>query len=376
MVIYMVAQYNKPRPVNWSPTLYYNDKIPFGTYIFYHQLNWLFPGSKVIKTNASIYNTVHDSTAMAGNYIIIAKTVNINKYDFGELVKYMKAGNSVFISCFKFNGFLADTLKLSPGFEQSNGNTRLSFTSNQLKQSNYFTFNTSLSNLYFNSFDTSRATVISKNNYGHSIYISFKFGKGTLYLCADPWILTNYSLLNNRRADYAAKALSYLPETQNVYWDEFQNGDIADDESPMRVFFSHPSLQWAYYLSLFGMIIFVLFEIKRRQRIIPVIEPLKNSTVDFVNVVGQVYYEKRNNANIAHKKILYLLEHLRGQYQLKTNKLDSEFVEKLRAKLGIDAPFVNELVNYIQFIGVQAYVSDRELIELNKLIENFYTQTS
>jgi len=28
-----------------------------------------------------------------------------------------------------------------------------------------------------------------------------------------------------------------------------------------------------------------------------------------------------------------------------------------------------------QFIGVQAYVSDRELIELNKLIENFYTQT-
>jgi hypothetical protein len=336
----------------------------------------LFPGSKVIKTNASVYNTFHDSTVMPGKYIIIAKTVNINKFDFDELVKYMKAGNSVFISCFKFNGFLADTLKLSPGFEQSNRNIRLSFTSNQLKQPNHFTFNTSLSNLYFNSFDTARATVISKNNYGHSIYISFKFGKGTLYLCADPWILTNYSLLNNRGADYAAKALSYLPETQNVYWDEFQNGDVADDESPMRVFFNHPSLQWAYYLSLFGMIVFVLFEIKRRQRIIPVIEPLKNSTVDFVNVVGQVYYEKRNNANIANKKILYLLEHLREQYQLKTNKLDREFVEKLMAKLGINSPFVNELVNYIQFIGVQTYVSDRELIELNKLIENFYTQTS
>jgi hypothetical protein len=27
--IYLVAEYNKPKPTNWSPTLFYGDKIPF-----------------------------------------------------------------------------------------------------------------------------------------------------------------------------------------------------------------------------------------------------------------------------------------------------------------------------------------------------------
>jgi hypothetical protein len=313
---------------------------------------------------------------MPGNYLIIAKTVNINKYDYNELLKYIKAGNSVFISCFDFNGFLADTLKLSQGYENSKERARLNLTNNGLKQQSNYLFNRSISNQYFSGFDTTRATVIGKNNYGHSTYLSFKFGKGHLYLCSNPGIFTNYSLLTNQGADYAAKALSYLPVAGNIYWDEFQNGDIPADESPMRVFFDHPSLQWAYYLSLSGIIIFVLFEIKRRQRIIPVIEPLRNSTLDFVNVVGQVYYEKRNNTNIAHKKILYLLAHLRDEYQLKTNKLDQEFIEKLTAKLGIESVFANELVDYIKYISNQQRVNDRELIELNKLIEKLYIQSA
>jgi len=376
MVIYMVAQYNKPTPVNWAPTLYYNDKIPFGTYILYHQLNQLFPGSNVIKTDASVYNTFRDTSTMPGNYIIIAKTVDINKDDFNELLKYIKAGNSVFISCFDFKGFLTDTLKLSQGYEISKENSKLNFTSDQLKQPSGYAFTRDITTQYFSSFDTAKATVIGKNNNGRSTYLSFKFGKGSLYLCANPSIFSNYSLLTKEGADYAAKALSYLPVTQNIYWDEFQNGDIPEDESPMRVFFNHPSLQWAWYLSLFGMLVFVIFEIKRRQRIIPVIEPLRNSTLDFVKVVGQVYYEKRNNTNIAHKKILYLFAHLRDEYQIKTNKLDNEFVEKLTAKLGIEAAFAREFVNFIQYISVQNYISDHELIELNKLIEKLYIQSA
>jgi len=35
LLIYLIAEYNKPVPINWNPTFYYNDKIPFGTYIVY-----------------------------------------------------------------------------------------------------------------------------------------------------------------------------------------------------------------------------------------------------------------------------------------------------------------------------------------------------
>jgi hypothetical protein len=43
--------------------------------------------------------------------------------------------------------------------------------------------------------------------------------------------------------------------------------------------------------------------------------------------------------------------------------------------MGLENEFANELVNYIRFISVQDHVSDRELIELNKLIEKLYTQS-
>jgi len=113
---------------------------------------------------------------------------------------------------------------------------------------------------------------------------------------------------------------------------------------------------------------------KRRQRIIPTIDPLKNTTVEFVNAVGQVYYEKRDNANIARKKIAYLLNYLREQYRLKTNALDTEFSETLAHKTGVDIAIAQQLVSQIAFMSGQARVSDKELIELNNLIEKFYKQ--
>ena len=291
------------------------------------------------------------------------------------MVNYIKAGNSVFMSTFNWSGMLADTLDIETRPEYEKKDVGINFTNPKLKQPNNYNFDRYINIQYFSSFDTVHATVLGKNELGQSNLLCFKYGKGSLYLCANPELFTNFGLLNNYGADYAEKALSYLPPQPNVYWDEFQNGDIAEDTSPMRVFFSNASLQWAYYISLFSLVIFVLYEMKRRQRIIPVIAPLQNSTVEFANVVGQVYYEQRNNMNIANKKVLYFLEHLRTQYYLKTNPLDAEFIERLSQKTGVAYSLAQELINHIHYISNQTHVNDHELIVLNQLIEQFYNQS-
>jgi hypothetical protein len=375
LIVYLVAQYNKPSPVNWQSTLAKNDKIPFGTYILHNQLNDLYPDADIINTNKSLYNVFHKDSVQEGNYIIIAKTINLNKFDFDELMKYIKAGNSVFMSAFDWRGYLADSLKIESRAEYAKKNVSLNFVNSKLKAPQNYVFNRDIANQYFSSIDTAKATVLAQNYAGHCTFASYSFGKGHLYLCATPAMFTNYSLLTKQGADFTGKALSYMPEAYNVYWDQFQNGDIPEDVSPLRVFFGNPSLQWAYYLSLFGILIFVFYEMKRRQRIIPIIEPLKNSTLDFVTVVGQVYYEKRDNANIAHKKAIYILEHIRGYYRLKTGKLDDEFTAMLTKKTGLDSGFITDLVHTLLFISAQHQVTDHELIRLNKLIEKFYSQT-
>ena len=374
LLVYVVIQYNKPKPVSWNPTLYHGDKIPFGTYVLYDRLNDMFPGATIINTNRSIYSTF-DDRLKPGNFIIIAKKIIVTKEDLGRLIKYIKAGNTVFMSTFSWSGQLNKELKIETGVEDTDEKKLINFTNPLLRQTKDYAFSNDISSQYFSHFDTVRATVISRNTAGDANYISYKFGKGTLLLCANPELFTNFSLLTPQGADYAQRALSYLPVKQNIYWDEYQNHDIMVDGSPVRVFLNNPSLQWAYYLSIFLLFIYILFELKRRQRVIPVIEPLKNSTVDFVNVVGRVYYEKRDNVDIAYKKILYLLNHLREKYQLKTNKLDSEFIDALTNKAGVAPTLASELVNYINYLEQQTKVNDHELIVLNQLIEKFYSQS-
>lgn len=373
IILYVVAEYNKPRPLDWRPTLSYNDKIPYGTYILYNELHQLFPGAKVTGTNGDFYDQFHGKTDSNTNYIIISGYLKSGKYDFKEMVNYLKAGNSIFIATNDY-GKLGDTLKIQTNTKP--GNTMgLNFTNPSLRQASNYVFSNGTADNYFSSFDTAKAIVLAKNQNGKSTLLQYKFGGGSLYLCANPELFTNYGLLNNRDgADFAAKALSYMPARPVIYWDHFQNGDFTEDTSPMRVFFSYPALLWAYYISLFGLVVFILYEMKRRQRIIPIIEPLKNTTVEFVTVVGQVYYEQRDNSNIAQKKILYFLEYLRNNYYLKTNLLDQEFIEKLAQKTGIELSLAEELVMHIHYLKGQR-VSDHELIQLNQLIEQFYIKS-
>jgi hypothetical protein len=375
LLIYLVAQFNRPNPVNWSTTLSYNDKIPYGTYVFYNRLKDLFPGAKVKHTTKSPYDVFTDGNLPGGNYIIIAQNATFSKIDFKQMVKYISAGNSVFISAFSFDGYISDSLKLETGVEYDKKNPTLNFTNPLIKQAAGYKFENNISAQYFSKFDTVKATSISQNQYGQSNYLRFKFGKGNLFLFANPQILTNYSLLKPGGDEYPAKALSYLPETENIYWDLYQNHDVFTDQSPMRVFFSNPGLQWAYYLSLASLLLFVLYEIKRRQRIIPVIEPLKNSTVEFVSVVGKVYYEQRDNSNIAAKKIVYFGEHLRNAFGLKTGSYNNEFVVNLTNKTGVDESLAKDLVAHINYLSHQSRITDHELIVLNQLIEKFYIQS-
>jgi hypothetical protein len=375
VLIYLIAQLNRPNPVNWATTLSYNDKIPYGTYVFYNRLKDIFPGAKVRYISKSPYDVFTDGNLLAGNYIIIAQNTAFSRIDLQAMLKYISAGNSVFISAFSFDSYISDSLKLETGVEYDKKKPTLNFTNPQLKKATGYKFDNNISAQYFSKFDTARATTISQNQYGQSNYLRFKFGKGNLFLFANPQILTNYSLLKPGGVEYSAKVLSYLPVTENIYWDLYQNHDVFIDQSPMRVFFNNPGLQWAYYLSLASLLLFVVYEIKRRQRIIPVIEPLKNATVEFVSVVGKVYYEQRDNRNIAAKKIMYFAEHLRSTFGLKTGDFNNEFLISFTNKTGVDESLAKELVGLINYLGQQSRVTDHELIVLNQLIEKFYIQS-
>jgi len=377
IVIYIAAQLNRPKAVDWKETFNSNDKIPYGTYILYHRLNDIFPNAQITALRQPVYNVLVDDSVKNASYIIICGGIEFSKPDYEQLIKYIKQGNDVFIAAVYMGALFNKNLHVTVqrNFSLLNDSVSVGFFSRYLNPKKQYSIGKGAGESYFNKFDTLRAVVLGETASHKANFLKYTFGNGSLYLASDPKFFSNYSLLKPDGAEYAATALSFIKGTKRLIWDEYYTQGDAGEQTLMRVFLKNPILQWAYYIAIFSLLLFVVFEIKRRQRVIPVIEPLPNSTLEFVTVVGQVYYEKRNNVNIAQKKILYLLADLRDEYQLKTNKLDDEFIDKLASKLGLDNDFAIELVNYIRFISVQDSVSDRELIELNKLIEQLYIQS-
>jgi hypothetical protein len=345
--------------------------------VLYSRLHDIFPGTRVQTYREPVYNVINDHDIQHGTYLIISNSVTINEYDFGKLTAFMKRGNDVFIAASDFGGYLEKELKIETDkqFTKNNASESVKFVNTSLDTTRSFGFDKPICDGYFSSIDTNKATVLAKNSHYHITYVKYNFGKGSLYLSVNPLLFTNYSVLQSQGADYAATALSYLKNDKTLLWDEFYTIGRDGEESLMRVFLRNGALQWAYYLSLCGLVAFVLYEMKRRQRIIPVIEPLRNSSVDFVNVVGQVYYEQRNNSNIAHKKAVYFLEHIRTKYHLKTSVLNEEFVIALSQKSGVEVDSLQKLLNQITIIRSGVYISDRDLISFNQNIEQFYIQS-
>lgn len=377
LVAYLVAQYYKPTPTNWTSTYLKEDKIPFGTYILFQEIHDLFPKTDVKVTRDPIYNSLKDSSFNNTNYLFISHSMEVDKLDFKELISFVEQGNNAFIAAFDFGNALRDTLKLEIGSSYNysvEGSTGVNFINPALKAKSDYTFGKQIAEQYFSQFDTSRVTVLGKNTDGKPNFIKYTFGKGSIYILPNPQLLTNYSLLNPRGADYAAKALSYLPASARLLWDEHNTRGNIDDSAILRVIFKNEPLRWAYYIAMAGLIIFVLFEMKRRQRIIPVIEPLKNSSLDFVKVVGKVYYQQRDNSDIARKKINYFLEHIRSTYGLKTGVLDDELKKALIIRSGVSSETIDQLFITINGINSNQHVDDHSLINLNKLIERFYKQ--
>lgn len=379
LAIYILTQYYRPKPVNWQVTLSKNDKIPFGTYVLYHRIQDIFPGMQVTYVRDVPYTTFTESKAKPGNYILIAQKHTIDEYDFKELQKYMLKGNNVFIAGFYFGTYFTDSLKLNVNSERKfnlDDKTPVRFVNPSLDTSKTYVFDKGIGEQYFSNFDSTKAVVLGINDKGHANFIKYSYGEGALYLIASPMFFTNYNLLKPQGAEYVAKTLSVLPIKQEIIWDEYSAlGAYNEGDSPLRVIFDHYPLRWAYFIALFSLLIFVLYEIKRRQRIIPIVKPLQNSSVEFVKTVGQVYYQQRNNSNIAQKKAAYFLEEIRSKYQLKSNKLDDDFSELLETKSGVDKKLIIELISQLLYIQSLKKVSDQQLIAFNYTIEQFQHQS-
>lgn len=373
--IYLFIEYNRPVAVNWSPTYQRSDKIPFGTYICYRELPKLFKRG-VYNSRQSLEETL--PKAEGANLLIISSKISLGNDDYQKLYTHIEKGNDVFLAASDFNQILLDSLHLQIRTRDvlfAKDSLQFHFLNKHLAPDRYYRFNRGIASQYFSKIDTLKATILGTNNKGEANFLRYHIGNGDLYLLASPDFFTNYALLTEEGAAYASKTLSYLNPNRPLIYDEYQLLGMAGERSLLRFIFSNASLKWSYYIMLACLILFVLFEIKRRQRIIPTEDPMANTSVEFIKVVSSVYFRQRDNSDIAQKKAQYLLHFIRAHYRIKTSDLNDEFLALLAERSGVTADVVQKIFEYMEAVHLGKQLSDQELTDFNNYVERFYNQS-
>lgn len=201
-------------------------------------------------------------------------------------------------------------------------------------------------------------------------------GQGHFYLCTAPLAFTNYYLLRPRSTAFAAAALAYLP-ARRTWWDEYQKQGPAGEQSLLRVVFAHEALRYAYYLTLAGGLLLALMAAQRRQRIIPTIKALPNTTLLFMRTVAGLYRQGSSHALIAEKKVGLFIDYLRTRFQETSPDFgDADFRERLSQKAGLPRPRVDELLRLVNFARTAPRMTDQQLLQLSRALGDFRREAS
>ena len=325
-------------------------------------------------------------SSLLKNYIIVNTSFEPGATDARALLDFVQKGNCAFIAAQVITGILADTLNLKikiGAFEEGFSSEDLGAKANKdslslmLLNTNlkfhgkkYWYRNGSVTG-YFASFDTLATTVLGENSSKQACFIKVKFGNGYFLISSTPLAYTNYNLLLADNSEYISSTLSYLP-VLDTYWDEYyKNYNVKEGSNQLSFITRQPPLYWAYYIALFGGIVYILFEAKRRQRIIPIVKPPKNSTVEFVSTIGRLYFQNGSHVDIASKSIYYFLEHIRAKYYLNTTVFDQAFILKLSERSGFDKLKLEQLFSLIQQFQNAQTASQKDLMELNRRMSEF-----
>ena len=373
IVLIMVLHYTE-KPLDWRMTFDYRHKAPYGCYVLEDILYELFDDSIVNNYKTPYFNPLIDN-AVNNNLFIVSNRFDPGEVEAEELFDFVESGNRVFISAKNIPGEFLEKLNLSLTTEimdtsfWAERKPKMNFFNPLLNKEEGYESPKSFMNVYFRTEESFRGKVLGYGSSGKLNFIECKWGEGKFFLHSQPLVFTNIRILY-RDSDYVRNALLYIPEGKLII-DNYYKPYRAVNNSPTKFVLSHASLRTAYYLLLFTLLVYMVFGSRRKQRAIPVFEPLKNTSADFIRTVSRLYFKSENHASIARKKSVYFKEFLRERYYITDISIEERDVALIHLKTGVKEPLVRRIIRKVLYFEKQARVSKEALMSFHEDIEEF-----
>ncbi|MDR6405203.1 MULTISPECIES: hypothetical protein [Chryseobacterium] len=366
MIIIALFEVNKTESTDWRKNFDLNQKSPFGLFVFDHEIKNLFK-NKVKKIDQTPYDYYNQNKKESHNILVIES--EIDRQSWNKILNAVSTGSDAMLIVSEIPRDISDSIgyydsKIS--FEDENV-LKLTDTKYQNDFIKLDKFPSGRGFTFIKPNVEVLGKTVEKNNTDQANFIKIKFGKGNIYVHCEPLFITNYYLLKPGNVKYTQDVFSYLEDKETLW---FVESNSKTSQFFLRFILSNPALKYAWWVLLGGLVLFIFFNAKRKQRIVPVIEPLKNTSVDFVKSIGNLYLQEGDFHDMMAKKAQYFLNKVRMDLLIDTQNLDEEFAKKLQLKTGKPMEMINEAVGFIKKAqDPYASVMKEDLGRMNKLLD-------
>lgn len=395
-----------PRRFDWRETYDEASRQPYGTFVIYELLQGLFPGEQVELLKDSLSGVLPGERGPA-NYVFVGQALYMDSLDLRALLGFVEAGNLAFISSktipydlmfhlyyeecddiyWEDYNILYDTAVLlnfdHPELHQDTGYL-FEYVSRKAAAPYSWSY---IEPFYFCDKEEGLAPVGMMND-SLANFARVRYGQGFFYLHTTPIAFSNIQLLEEKGLEYANRAFSHL-QPGTIYWDRYsrapewmgrrmnnRNNYLANrelsKESPLQYILGQPPLAWAWYMLLALGLLFLIFRAKRKQRIIPVLDPNANTSLAFLSTIGRLYFIQNNHKKLALQQMKLFRSFLRERYFIQSRDLDDAFMARLAHKSEIPKETIEKIILLYKNIRNSSFVSDNTLIEFHRILDGFY----
>lgn len=350
-----------PREFVWTPTFSHHDRQPFGCAVFDSLLAKSLPRGYSL-SRKTLYELEQEDTASRRGILVVAQDLPLADVDIKAMLRAAERGNRIMLVSNSFPGHLEDTLGFSCSSSYFNPAYLKRYAASFAEKDTLwwvgnpevyprqpFRFYPPLCSSYLLP-DSLRSEVLAERMPGAAAALSHAWGKGEITLVCTPLLFTNYGVLDGRNATYIFRLLSQMGGLPVVRTEGYMRQTAQVQMSPFRYFLSQRPLRWALYTTLSGILLFMTFTARRRQRAIPVIRQPENRSLEFTKQIGTLYFQKNSHEDLVRKKYIYFAEELRREIMVDIEDVrkDEHSFGRIARKTGMDAGEIGRLIRTIR----------------------------
>ncbi|MBT8233748.1 MAG: hypothetical protein HKO66_12650 [Saprospiraceae bacterium] len=392
--VYILTSYKfeKIPDADWRQTYKYDSKEPNGFWLFKSLLeNQLGSENVVLRDKQFSFNSIKDSTTL---YVFSSPSSFINTSIKDSILDITRQGSAAMIIAPLSYIYLSKSEKylyqeddknedfntdpdslIYLDFESSRDTSWTIFTSNNESDSlgvyKYYNkeFRSADYSIYrFN--DNDSLDMLNEYlyyNQDHSFFFEHK-NLPNLYIHLNPQLFGNVA----SRLDFYKAHFEFVFSKININKVVLDHPSLQPievqraSESPLAYIMSSKALRWAYFIMLGTFLIYIINGGKRKQEVIPIKEPLKNTSLDYIKTISTLYEEQNQNEN--------LVLHMKSNFEHEIKKkyyTDIDDTQLLSKKSGVDKAVIDRIVSKFESAEKSSF-SDDQLIVLHHQIESFF----